>query len=168
MREIKMVSGAYGYRSAKQVKGEEGEIRVSRLVTAKTPKDPPFPVTDEEAARLVALGVAEYYAKPEPGTLNTGVATGLNGTEKPEYNAGMSAVELRALLVAAQPGIKLKANTPKTVMVELLDAFYAVDESDGDAGEDDDPDPDDDLDTSDGDEDDGEKLPTLGAEEPVT
>ena len=50
---VKITRGAYGHRP----KG-------SRLTVAKTTADAPFEVPDEEAARLVGLGVAKYAEAP--------------------------------------------------------------------------------------------------------
>ena len=52
MKRIKIIRGAYGHKPTG-----------TRIVVTKTSTSDPFDVSDEEAARLVKLGIAEVVGK---------------------------------------------------------------------------------------------------------
>lgn len=68
MRKVRIIKGAYGYQP-------EGRSTVQAI----TRNDGPIELSDEEAARLVNLRVAEYCPDPEPEVPDSGVATGQGG-----------------------------------------------------------------------------------------
>lgn len=68
MKRVTIIKGAYGYQPE-----AGGSVR------AVTRKDGPIELSDEEAARLVSLRVAEYIPDPEPETPVSSVATGPEG-----------------------------------------------------------------------------------------
>lgn len=88
MRLIKIINGTYGYRPAG-----------ARSIEPRQAGDPSFPVEDEEASRLVGLGVAVYVdesAQEAPSVVDQawealgikGVATGVGagiGNGEGEY-----------------------------------------------------------------------------------
>jgi hypothetical protein len=120
---INLTQGAYRYRP-------EGE---KSAVVAKA-GDPGFDLPSDEAARLVALGVAEYTSgevataqiqaqgesagEPLPEEEGAGTA----GKEPPAYDAGMKAAQLRDLM--GENGIPFKVGMTKADMVKALDAFF--------------------------------------------
>ncbi|MDR1158352.1 MAG: hypothetical protein LBK75_08655 [Oscillospiraceae bacterium] len=149
MKRIKIINGVYGHRLAG-----------TKAVDPKQAGDPPFEVDDGEAERLVSLGVAAYVpaapvATSQEGESDAGATTdppdesgGTEGTEDPppDYSADMSAEALRDLM--SEYGLPVKAGMSKANMVAALDEYFA----DVDAEEDED----------------GEGLPDVAPEEPVT
>ena len=85
MRKVQITSGAYGYRP-------EGSLHVQPI----TSRDGPIDLADEEAERLVKLGVGKYTADSSPEVPTTPVATPEGGgsggrtTENPPDGEGGS------------------------------------------------------------------------------
>ncbi|WP_300414143.1 hypothetical protein [uncultured Oscillibacter sp.] len=140
---IRLISGVYG--------AEDG---------MKRPKDGPFSLTDNEEARLVSRGVAEYVFD------RTTLPAAPSRTESANairYDEGMTMKQLRG--IADYLGLDTSKLRSKRDVVKLLDAHFASagtgeeppeeedepteEEGDGEAGE---VDPD---------------APDLGAEEPT-
>lgn len=143
MRKVIMVQGTYGYRP-------EG----SKHITPKSRGDSPFELPDDEAERLIGLGVAIPTSQDETETNKDTVATDTggqteggasdnmptesNGTEgeadnqeKPAYNADMKADDLHALL--EKYSLPYKAGMTKADMVAALDAYFTDSPDDGEA-----------------------------------
>ena len=133
---IRLISGVYG--------AEDG---------MKRPKDGPFSLTDNEEARLVSRGVAEYVFD------RTTLPAAPSRTESANairYDEGMTMKQLRG--IADYLGLDTSKLRSKRDVVKLLDAHFASagtgeeppeEEGDGETGE---VDPD---------------APDLGAEEPT-
>lgn len=140
---IRLISGVYG--------AEDG---------MKRPKDGPFSLTDNEEARLVSRGVAEYVF--DRTTLPAAPSRTENANAM-RYDEGMTMKQLRG--IADYLGLDTSKLRSKRDVVKLLDAHFASagtgeeppeeedepteEEGDGEAGE---VDPD---------------APDLGAEEPT-
>lgn len=154
MRTIRIVSGVYGHRPAG-----------GKYVERKRAGDPPFEIEEDKAARLVALGVAEYVDAVEEVPFQ-GVATGHseenvgevvdNSTEEfdaletdleddiidedeteeiPHYSTDMRMDELREILNDC--GIPFKVGMSKEDIVDVLDEyFYGADDEPGDEDDD--------------------------------
>jgi len=112
MRTVKIVKGAYGYR-------KEG----SRITEPKTRTDPPFDLPAAEAARIVDLGVAEYYTAPVVKKPSQSVATPSNTVQEPEYHSGMKLAELKdiAATIYGVGEAPLKSATSKAKVIELIE-----------------------------------------------
>lgn len=150
MRTIRIVSGVYGHRPAGK-----------KYVERKRASDPPFEVESKEAARLVALKVAEYadvvedlhsrgvatgHVEENPDQVVDNSADGLDPSkndlesdqekdedqEIPEYSTDMKMDELRVIL--DECGIPFKVGMSKEDIVDLLDEYFygADDETDED------------------------------------
>lgn len=144
---IKIVQSTYGY------------LDKNGVVKPKTSKDEPFELTEEQEARLVDLGVAEYVNTPaqENGQEN-GQEGGQEGVQvtghlDPEQLAEWTNAQLKEL--AEEMGIDTKKLTTKA---KLIEAIVSVEVTpgpvvDGDGIEDT--------------EDDGEQPPTFDAAEAV-
>jgi|GEM_PF-896404 len=165
MRKVQITSGAYGYRP-------EGSLHVQPT----TSRDGPINLADEEAERLVKLGVAKYTADSSQEAPATPVATPEGGgsdgrtTENPPNGEGdsqepetpekhldskdlikkMTRPEMEKL--AADMGVNVSGAKNKTEIAQLLAAVpVSVDEDvDGD------------------DDGDGEDPPDLSPEVPET
>ncbi|MCL1866616.1 MAG: SAP domain-containing protein [Oscillospiraceae bacterium] len=109
MKTIQMIKHTYGYR--KDGKG---------TVAPKTPKDPPFEVSDSEAERLVTAGVAKYTESPDE-VVDDDVQTPV----VPKYGVDSNGNTLKELLKAV--GLPVKGN--KEEMVTALDEYYGVGEN---------------------------------------
>lgn len=108
MALIHIKSGAYGYRP-------DGR----HLITV-TRRSGPVEVSDDEAARLVGLGIADYVTDTkEP-----------REDEEPEYNTNMKAAELQAIMSAN--GVEYKNGMTKADMVAALDACFDGADDSGD------------------------------------
>ena len=120
MRTVKIISGGYGYRA-----GEKKSVEL------KDSRSAPFELNDTEAARIVALGIAEYaeieVATPVPDT--KAETTGVNTTEavntaEGEYEGdipdldNMSFAELKA--EATRRGIKAGKFKSKLALREAI------------------------------------------------
>jgi hypothetical protein len=127
MKNIKIINGTYGYRAPGV-----------RAVEPKRPGDPPFPLEDDKAERLVSLGVAAY-ADAEDGsdspTRKKRRRTKDGGDGKP-YGPDTKADELRALM--KECGLTVKIGMTKADMIAALDEYFAEKESGDDVEEDDD------------------------------
>lgn len=140
---IRLISGVYG--------AEDG---------MKRPKDGPFSLTDNEEARLVSRGVAEYVFDR---TTLPATPSNADGSKALRYDEGMTMKQLRG--IADYLGLDTSKLRSKRDVVKLLDAHFASagvgeeppeeedepteEEGEGEAGE---ADPD---------------VPDLGAEEPT-
>lgn len=140
---IRLISGVYG--------AEDG---------MKRPKDGPFSLTDNEEARLVSRGVAEYVFDRTTLPAASSHAENVNAMR---YDEGMTMKQLRG--IADYLGLDTSKLRSKRDVVKLLDAHFASagvgeeppeeedesaeEEGEGEAGE---ADPD---------------APDLGAEEPT-
>ena len=140
---IRLISGVYG--------AEDG---------MKRPKDGPFSLTDNEEARLVSRGVAEYVFDRTPLPAAPSRTESANAIR---YDEGMTMKQLRG--IADYLGLDTSKLRSKRDVVKLLDAHFASagtgeeppeeedepteEEGEGEAGE---VDPD---------------APDLGAEEPT-
>ena len=101
---VKIISGTYGYKPDPK-----------RHVTP-VPAGGAVEVSEQEAARLVALGIAAYpHGEPPERPAD----------EVPEYSAGMRADQLRALL--EQHGVPYTGGMSKAGMVAALDEYFAQD-----------------------------------------
>ncbi len=156
MRKVQITSGAYGYRP-------EGSLRVRPT----TSRDGPIELADEEAERLVKLGVARYTADSSLEAPTTPVATPEGGgsggrtTENPPDGEGGSQgpetpknhLDPEGLMKMTRPemeklavdmGVDVSGAKNKTEIAQLLAAVpVSVDEdADGDdagAGDGEDP-----------------------------
>ena len=121
---IKIISGVYGYQDK------------NGCVKPKTEKDGPFSLAEEQEARLVGLGVAEYVGKPSVDNADDDIA---RAAAEPSLEE-MTAKELRE--VGKQYGLTFKVGMSKAEMVDALkaewpqDAEEEVDEEADDDGED--------------------------------
>ncbi len=131
---IKIKSGIYGHI-------------INGRVRAKTAQDEPFEVEEAEALRLVSLGIAccvndTPVATPAEGKINEGA-----GRNKPEsgdvpettdsgesdegekgtYDSNSSVQHLWE--IAKANGIPLKVGMTKDEMLDVLDAFFAEDDT---------------------------------------
>ena len=107
MEKIKIINGTYGHR--------EGSF-----VSAITAGMAPIMVPEDEARRLISLGVAQRVSVEEPATMTDEYF--------PSYHVGMKVDKLRELL--NQCGIAYRVGMSKQGMVEALDAYYEGDELD--------------------------------------
>ena len=119
MKTVKITSGYYG-------------LCVNNIIKPKSAADAPFELSDEEAKRIVDLGIAEYV---DDMPIATGTACedtkdaheisreDAKMEENPEYSFNMTAAELRA--IAKNVGISFRIGTTKEEMVAALDAYYA-------------------------------------------
>lgn len=122
--KIQIISGTYGLR----VNGY--------TVIRKTPDDPPFDVSNDEAARLVKLHVAkivdEIHAKapaeepvqPDPEDVEDGKVT----EPLPAYSESMKLTELKE--VAAAYGVDAGKAKRKAEVIALIEAAKATDQDD--------------------------------------
>lgn len=125
MRKIRIISGGYG-------------LRTGTRVTLKDKYSAPFDVDDNEAKRLVSLGVAECVDtriatpasddlkqeagenSPEKETPAEGVLEGSD--DRPVYGPESKVSELRA--IADSVGIKFRVGTTKEEMIAVLDDHF--------------------------------------------
>lgn len=136
MKSIKIIAGSYGYRA-------EG----ASSVTLITKQHPPVVVSDEEAERLIALGVAVIVESDLPLVRPEQPPVYL---AHPEYSMKNKAYELKALMDEFE--LPYEEGITKQQMVDALDAFF-------DASEDDD--------TEDEEEGSAQDAPNLSAHNPV-
>lgn len=122
MKHIVITRGVFGFVAAP-----------GAPVIAKTPKDPPFPVEDKLAARLVAAKVAAY-AEPVEST-DADLDHDAGGTE---YNEGMTRDELNKIAESYGVETPAKIKGGKAAVIEAIEAAKAAKENDGEDDEDDD------------------------------
>ncbi len=118
MAQIKIKQGHYGLHTATGVK-------------AMGPESGIFSVSDEEANRLVALGVAEVIGSTLVATGaedNSNSTPDAEETNIPHYDENMTANELRA--IAKSAGITFKVGTTKKEMLAALDEAFKADNAD--------------------------------------
>jgi len=133
---IRIIRGCYGYNNGS-------------FVRAKTPADPPFEVKDDEAERLISLGIAETADNGtdsddnnagivDEGGDNDGENAGNtpdNGTDSadkneetaeeddiPEYGENSTNAELQA--IAKEYGIEIQPRANKAELIAALDEFF--------------------------------------------
>lgn len=131
MKKIKIISGTYGHRS----KG-------AAFVEPKTPSSQPFYVSDEEADRLINLGVAAIIGNDiadspyDEAELHEGetemVLKGVDAAKPfmPSYSVESKAQELRD--IGKDVGITFRVGTSKEEMVRQLDNYFAAESGEGD------------------------------------
>lgn len=117
---IKIAKGNYGYNNGVTVR-------------VKKPSDKPFSVSDEEARRLVALGVAEIVSEggilpaSDEGTDIADIKEDApeieNEFEIPLYNDLLTRAELQA--IAKEYGIEISDRATKSEMIKALDDYFA-------------------------------------------
>ena len=131
MAKIKIKRGFYG-------------LHTKFGVQAKGPNDEAFEVDDNEAKRLVDLGIAKYIGDTPVATVeesadedNASVNPpeteapaeseyeGDSVTDIPEYSIDSNASDLRA--IAKSVGITFKVGTTKEDMVKALDEYFSGD-----------------------------------------
>ena len=100
---IRLISGVYG--------AEDG---------MKRPKDGPFSLTDNEEARLVSRGVAEYVFDRTTLPAASSHAENVNAMR---YDEGMTMKQLRG--IADYLGLDTSKLRSKRDVVKLLDAHFA-------------------------------------------
>lgn len=138
----------------------------------KRPKDGPFSLTDNEEARLVSRGVAEYVFDrlvPPIQSAHT------EGEKVLHYDVGMTMKQLQG--IAAYFGLDASKLKRKQAVVDMLDAHLAAEgapgeppEEDLDLGGEEPPEEDTGDDEEEGEEETGEvdpDAPDLGAAEPT-
>ena len=128
MAKIKIKRGFYG-------------LHTKFGVQAKGPNDDAFEVDENEAKRLVDLGIAKYIgdtpvatveesADEDNASVNTPETTtenkndGDDETDIPEYSIKTNAKELRK--IAESVGITFKVGVTKEDMVKALDEYFGV------------------------------------------
>jgi len=130
MAKIKIKRGFYG-------------LHTKFGVQAKGPNDEAFEVDDNEAKRLVDLGIAKYIgdttvatgeesadednASVNPPEIEAPAESEYEGdsvTDIPEYSIDSNASDLRA--IAKSVGITFKVGTTKEDMVTALDEYFGV------------------------------------------
>ena len=139
---IRLISGVYG--------AENG---------MKRPKDGPFSLTDNEEARLVSRGVAEYVFDR---TTLPAAPSRTESVNAIRYDEGMTMKQLRG--IADYLGLDTSKLRSKRDVVKLLDAHFAS------AGAGEEPPEEDEPTDEEGKEERGEAdpdAPDLGAEEPT-
>lgn len=108
MKSIKIIAGSYGYRA-------EG----ASSVTLITKQHPPVVVSDEEAERLIALGVAVIVESDLPLVRPEQPPVDL---AHPEYSMKNKAYELKALMDEFE--LPYEEGITKQQMVDALDAYF--------------------------------------------
>lgn len=130
MAKIKIKRGFYG-------------LHTKFGVQAKGPNDEAFEVDDNEAKRLVDLGIAKYIGDTPVATVeesadedNASVNTpeteapaeseyeGDSVTDIPKYSSDSTVAELRA--IAKGEGISFKVGMTKSEMIAVLDEHFGV------------------------------------------
>ena len=130
MAKIKITRGFYG-------------LHTKLGIRTKGPNDEAFEVDNNEAKRLVDLGIAKYIGDTPVATVeesadedNASVNTpeteapaeseyeGDSVTDIPEYSSDSTVTELRA--IAKAEGISFKVGMTKSEMVEALDEHFGV------------------------------------------
>lgn len=115
---VKMIKGSYGHKQGKAIvpvyAGETVEL------------------TEEQEARLVNLGVAEYVeaSAKQQNVNNEGAAEGDNLGELPAYNESMKLAELKA--IAAKYGVDASEAKSKKEVIALIEAAQEQPELGGD------------------------------------
>ncbi len=107
MKKVRIISGTYGLR----LPGDR--------VDPKTPASAPFEVSDEEAARLVRLNVAEvvHEAAPAPDP-EIGQEEEIQVVQEGLAIEDMTVGQLKEL--ADQMGLEYKSRATKAQMIELI------------------------------------------------
>ena len=115
MKSIKIIAGSYGYRA-------EG----ASSVTLITKQHPPVVVSDEEAERLIALGVAVIVESDlplvRPAQPPVDPAQPPVDPAHPEYSMKNKAYELKALMDEFE--LPYEEGITKQQMVDALDAYF--------------------------------------------
>ena len=122
---ISIIRGNYGYNDG-------------RIVRAKSPSDPPFEVSDAEAARLIGMGVAKavektILSKPTKAKDDEPVEKNEESSresedyeddedETPEYSEMSSNAELQA--IAKEYGIPVSNRANKSELLSALDKYF--------------------------------------------
>ncbi|WP_302346504.1 hypothetical protein [uncultured Alistipes sp.] len=115
---VKIIKGSYGHKKGSTIvpvyAGETVEL------------------TEEQEARLVNLGVAEYVGKPaqKQNSQNEGGTGDKIPGELPEYNEGMKLAELKE--IAAKYGVDASEAKSKKEVIALIEAAQEQPELGGD------------------------------------
>ncbi len=135
MVNIVIIKGTYGYKPQKGI------------VEPKCVNDPPFPVTEEEAERLIGLKVAKYadisskapVVPVKASTVDTVVKEAVAAVETDvepasvideeilEYSIDSDVKVLRS--IAKSVGINFRFGSSKVEMVEKLDEYFGEDKA---------------------------------------
>lgn len=107
---IRIINGNYGLNNGEYVR-------------AKTPKDPPFSVSDEEAKRLVELGIAEIVEGDIPGADFEEELSDEASSNIPEYDIEMTKSELQA--IARDYGVEISDRASKSDIISALDEYFS-------------------------------------------
>lgn len=92
-------------------------------VRVKTPSDPPFSVGDEEARRLVGLGIAEIVGKETVIPSIEEIPDAIDESEIPQYDETMTNAALQA--IAKEHGVEIPLRATKTEIIKALDDYFA-------------------------------------------
>lgn len=122
---IQITQGAYRYRP----EGEKSAVVVRA-------GDPAFDLPDQEAARLVSLGVAQG-APPDAETAEIRALPADADPDplepRPAYSVKMTARQLRDLM--DEYGVAFEDGMTKAHLVQRLDSFFDDYEEEGESGE---------------------------------
>lgn len=110
MKYVKITHGYYGAR--------EGNI-----IKVKGKNDKPFPLPDEEADRIVGLGIAEYVGEAVPAQTADIVSQDTEENGIPEYDNSTGMAELKE--IAKREGIVVPFGISKKDLKTLLDEHFA-------------------------------------------
>lgn len=120
------------------IKGTYGYMNENGIVKPKTAKDKPFSLSEEQEARLVGLGVAEYVdEKPAKAEPEATTEESLAVADEEKDLEDMTAKELRAL--GKEYGLTFKVGTKNEAMIEAIRSAQA--EPEGEEETDDEPAP---------------------------
>lgn len=103
MKKINIVLGTYGYR--------KNDTSPVELINSE---NGPIEVSDEEASRLIKLGIAEEYK--EPAVVEETTTGNLDAESLEEYTVA----ELKAL--AVDLGLEFKSRATKDELIKLITA----------------------------------------------
>lgn len=145
MKKVQIVRGTYGHRPI----NDDGTL--SKSIKPVTAKSPPISVRNEEADRLMALGVGkvvEDVENPVKGVATTlgdadSNALGANpeldesdleviadALELPRYSMDWTADELKELM--EELGLPVTSRMTKAQMIDAIDAVFGCGELEGD------------------------------------
>jgi len=151
MKTIKIIGGIYGYRKSG-----------STITTPKSRTDPPFEISDEEAVRLIEMGVAVYadeYVEENEVPVTVLARDTTSGSSGSNAGSAMTLPALRKLnkgaleKIAEKRGVDISGATNNASRAELI--FEHILEKAAAA------------ETEDEADEDGEGPPVLGANAPV-
>lgn len=115
MKYVKITHGYYG--------AKEGNI-----IKVKGKNDNPFPLPDEEADRIVGLGIAEYVGEAVPTKAADIVSQNTEESGIPEYDDSTGMTELKE--IAKREGMAVPFGISKKDLKALLDEHFADEDDD--------------------------------------